>query len=195
MIIKKITFDETFKIWLDAEVGKIEGRDILAVAQAKGFSSITEWRLSTALRLGMDKKDWTLESIVNPNVTLPNVIIGPYQGWSKFFDNRLDTTFSQAMEIPAFLEWCKGHDRVIPLSHNFPQPTSVILFRKANGELIHIEGGHRMCAVAYCNKIGNPIKFLDDNSVTAAIAPINDDELDSLIEFLKLGTFNNPKTL
>lgn len=184
-----ITFDEVFKIWMDTEVGQIEGRDLLPVAQAKGFSSITEWRLNTALRLGMDKKEWVLEAIGDPNVTLPNVIIGPYQGWSKFFDNRLDMTFLQAMEIPDFFEWCRTHDRVMPLSENFPQPTSVILFRKENGELIHIEGGHRMCAIAFRSKLNNPIEFKLENSVTAAIATITDSELGGLIEFLKSGTF------
>ena len=187
---KKLTFDEVFKIWLDAEVTQIEGRDILTVAQSKGFNSIVEWRLKTALRLGMDTKKWTLETITNPNTTLPNIIVGPYQGWSKFFDNRLNTTFSQALEIPEFLAWCNTHDRIVPLSQNFPLPTSVILFRKANGELIHIEGGHRICAVAYRNKLGNPIDFQNKPPVTAAVALIEDNEVDGLIEFLKLGTLN-----
>ena len=184
-----ITFDEVFKIWHDAEVGQIEGRDILPVAKSKGFASIAEWRLATALRLEMDKKDWHLEILDDPDTVLPNIIIGPYQGWSKFFDNRITTTFAQALEIPAFLEWCHTHDRVAPLSKNFPLPTTVILFRKPTGELIHVEGGHRICAAAYAKKVGNPIDFNNKPPVTAAIAPISNDEISELIEFLKHGTF------
>lgn len=190
---KLITFDEVFKIWFDSEVMQIEGRNILPVAKSKGFNSIVEWRLATALRLGMDTKEWVLEAIPNPNEIFPNIIIGPYQGWSKFFDNRLQTTFAQALEIPEFLEWCQTHDRIIPISKNFPLPTTVILFRKESGELIHVEGGHRICAVAYRNKINQPINFDGRPSVTAAIAPISNDELDSLIEFLKQGTFKLQK--
>lgn len=186
---KKITFDEVFKFWFDAEVMQIEGRNILAVAQSKGFNSIVEWRLATALRLGMDVKEWTLETIENPNETLPKIIIGPYQGWSQFFKNRLSTTFMEAMEIPEFFEWCQTHDRVIPLTKNFPLPTTVILFRKTSGELIHIEGGHRICAIAYLNKIGEPLDFSNKALVTAAIADIADDEVHSLVEFLERGTF------
>jgi hypothetical protein len=185
---KKITFDEVFKIWLDAEVLQIEGRDILLLAQSKGFSSIAEWRLATALRFGLDTKEWSLEAIEQPNQTLPNIIVGPYQGWSQFFDNKLSTTFAQALEIPEFWEWCSTHDRVIPLSESFPLTNTFILLRKPSGELIHIEGGHRICAVAYRNKVGKPIDF-GSNMAYAAIAPINEEEIAKLIEFLQAGTF------
>jgi hypothetical protein len=190
---KLITFDEVFKIWLDAEVMQIEARDLLPVAKSKGFTSIAEYRLATALRLGMDTNEWTLETIDNPGEVFPNIIIGPYQGWSKFFENRMTTTFAQALEMPAFLEWCHTHDRIVPLSKNFPLPTRVILFRKKTGELVHVEGGHRICAVAYANKLGTPIDFENKPPVSAAIAPIKDEEIPHLIEFLKRGTFKQPK--
>lgn len=188
---KPISFDEVFKIWLDAEVLQIEGRNILPVAKSKGFNSIVEWRLSTALRLGMDTKEWTLETIENPNETIPKIIIGPYKGWSLFFENRLETSFTQALEIPEFFEWCQTHDRIVPIANNFPIPTTFILFRKTNGDLIHIEGGHRLCAVAYREKIGQPIKLVDSvnhSLVTAAIAAIGGDEITGLIKFLEQGT-------
>jgi hypothetical protein len=190
----KLTFDEVFKIWFDAEVTQIEGRDILPVAQSKGFNSIVEWRLSTALRLRMDKKDWELVSVNNPNEILPNIIIGPYQGWSKFFDNKLTTSFAEALEIPEFFEWVSTHDRIIPLSKDFPSPTTIILFQKENGDFICIEGTHRICAVAYKNKVGEPIE-LNNNSITAAIAQIKDSEIEELVGFLKEGTSKQPQQL
>ena len=186
-----ITFDQVFNLWLENEIDQIdqaETRGTLEIAKAKGFSSIAEWRLQTALRLGMDKKIWTLETIDHPNEALPNIIIGPYQGWSRFFDNRLETTFVQALEIPEFFDWCKTHDRIIPISINFPLPTSVILFRKPGGSLIHIEGGHRICAVAYRRKIGQPIDFAGKPAVKAAIAPVDEPEIGKMLEFLKRGT-------
>lgn len=186
--MKQLTFDEVFNIWLTDEVKQIEGRDILPVAKSKGFNSITEWRLNTALKLGLDKKDWNLETIDNPNQVLPKIIIGPYQGWLKFFEKNLTVTFAQAVDNDEFFKWCQTHDRIIPISENFPLPTTVILFRKENGDLIHIEGGHRICAVAYKQKIGEPINFEGKPEVKAAIAPISDDEIDKLVEFLKQGT-------
>jgi hypothetical protein len=185
---KQLTFDEVFLIWLKAEIEQIEGRDILSVAKDKGFNSIVEWRLATALRLGLDTKEWHWETFNNPAEQLPDIIIGPYQGWSKFFDNKIDTTFAQALEIPEFFEWCKTHDRVVPLSQNFPLSTTIILFRLPNGQLIHIEGGHRICAAAYANKIGQPINF-SNRKVTAAIADVGLEEIPKLIEFMTKGTF------
>ena len=124
---KQITFDEVFKMWLDAEATPVYGRNLLALARSKGFTSITGWRLDTAKRLGMDQKEWTLEVIENPNDVLPNIIVGPYKGWStqqgvEFFHNQLITTFAQALKIPIFLEWCSKHDRIIQISQNFPLP-------------------------------------------------------------------------
>lgn len=191
---KSITFDQVFKFWLDVEANSIEGRDILKVAQEKGFNSIAQWRLATALRLGMDTKQWVLETIADPNETLPKIIIGPYQGWSKFFENRLITTFEQALEIKEFFQWCQTHDRIIPISNNFPLPSMIILFRKPNGDLIHIEGGHRICAVAYSKKMGQPIEFVGKPPVTAAIADINHEEINKLVEFLIQGTFKQKTT-
>ena len=188
---KQISFDQVFLSWLKDEAMQIEGRDILPVAKSKGFNSIAEWRLATAIRLGMDTKEWTVEEIKDPNAELPNIIVGPYQGWSKFFNNELNTTFAAALEIPEFLEWCSSHDRIIPISQNFPSSTMLTLFRKDNGDLIHIEGGHRICAAAYMKKIGQPINFDSQFSVNAAIAPINDEEIENLKGFLSKGTFRN----
>lgn len=185
---QQTTFDEVFKIWLNNEVRGVEGRDLLPVAQQKGFTSVTEWRLSTALRLGMDTKEWHLETINNPNDTLPNVTVGPYQGWSKFFDNKLETTFAEALEIPEFKKWCDTHDRVIPMTKNFPLPSTIILYRRPDGRLIHIEGGHRMCAVAYAKKIGKPIDF-SIGTITAAIADISEGDIPKMLDFLQIGTF------
>lgn len=185
--MKQLTFDEVFKIWLDAEVGQIEGRDILPVAQEKGFTSITEWRLATALRLGLDKKQWNLEELSNPSDILPNIIVGPYRGWSQIFDNKLQTTFGQALEIPEFFEWCQTHDRVVPISENFPSGTTLIVLRKQNGQLLHIEGGHRICAASYAAKIGQPIDF-SNRKVFIAVADMTRENEIKFLEFLKLGT-------
>jgi hypothetical protein len=184
---KIISFDQVFKIWLEAEVEKLEGRDILPVAIAKGFTSIAEWRLATCLRMGMDKKAWRLEELNNPVEVIPNIIIGPYQGWSKFFENKLQTSYIQALDIPDFFEWVKKHDRIPWVIKNFPLETTLIVFKKPDGSLIHIEGGHRMCAVAYCNKIGQPIDFTD-RKVFLAVTDITEDEVPELLTQLRLGT-------
>ncbi|HMQ02004.1 MAG TPA: hypothetical protein PKD79_02975, partial [Candidatus Doudnabacteria bacterium] len=135
-------------------------------------------------------KQWVLEAVSDPAKTLPNIIVGPYQGWSKFFDNKLVTTFEEAMEIPEFFEWCQAHDRVVPLAKNFPLPTKLIVLRKENGQLIHIEGGHRICAVAFANKIGKPIDF-SKSEINIAVATINDEEIPQLLDFLRTGSSKN----
>jgi len=182
-----MTFDEVFKIWLDIEVGRKEGRNILPVAREKGFTSIAEWRLATALRLGMDKKEWQKVTIENPGEELPNIIVGPYTGWQRLLDHSLETTFGQAVEIPEFLEWCKTHDRIVPLAEKFPQETPVILYRRPDGKFIQVEGGHRICAVAYAKKIGKPIRF-NPNSITALVAEADQQDLENMRVFLNQGT-------
>jgi hypothetical protein len=186
-----LTFEEVFNIWMEAEESVIEGRDLLALAQSKGFESISAWRRSIALRLEMDRKEWKLETIKSPNEVLPQILVGPYQGWSRFFDNQLHTSYAQAVAIPEFLEWCHTHDRIIPISQNFPKHTTLILYRKPDGRLIHIEGGHRICAVAYRQELGSPIDFRE-RSVKAAVAEIDDVEIAKLLKFLEQGTSNQP---
>ena len=193
-----MTFDEVFKIWLDNEVPKADGRDLSSFVLTKGFTSIAQWRLTTALQFGMDKMKWHREVIDNPGEVLPNVIIGPYKGWSiqqgvEFFDNQLNTTFAEALEIKEFFDFCNNHDRIVPLAKHFPLPTSIILFRRPDGKFIHAEGGHRMCAVAYANKIGQPIVFENKPPVTAAVADITNDDFVHLLTFAKLGTDKNTR--
>lgn len=183
-----LTFDQVFAIWLINEVGNPGEVNLLPLANDKGFDSVSEWRLNTALRLGLDKKEWSLIEIENPTKVLPNILVGPYQGWSKFFDNKLTTSFLDALEIPEFFQWCKGHNRIPTIAENFPTPTTIILFRKSNGDFIHIEGGHRICAVAYANKVGMNL----DIKISAAVADISDEEIEKLIQFLKAGTNKQP---
>lgn len=80
MNTKSITFDDVFLYWLQVETNQIEGRDILSVAKQKGFNTIAEWRLMTAKRLGLDTKEWQEEIISDPEITIPKIIVGPYQG-------------------------------------------------------------------------------------------------------------------
>lgn len=186
---KPVRFDQVFHFWMQSEVNEIEGRDFLPVTKSKGFNSITEWRLSTALRLGMDTKEWSLEPVEDPNEIFPRVIIGPYQGWSTFLERKVATTFAEALEIPQFFEWISSHEKIHQLTQRFPSPSTVILFKKKDGSLIHIEGGHRMCAVAYAQKIGKPIYFPTPSPLTAAVATIEDSEMKKLFLLLKLGTY------
>jgi hypothetical protein len=182
------TFDHVFKTWLENELEPTDARDILKLARSKKFNSIAEWRLATAMRLGLDRKDWFVSEIENPNDALPKVIIGPFKGWSIHFENKLTTSFEQALEIDAFFQWCQGHNRIPRIAQDFPLPTQVILLQKPNGDLIHIEGGHRICAVAYAKKIGKPIDFAGKPPVTAAIAQVTEEEIATLQDFLKRGT-------
>lgn len=181
---QRLTFDQVFAIWLVNEVGNPEEVNYLPVAQEKGFDSVVEWRLSTALKLGLNTKEWFLSEVAAPEEVLPKIIIGPFKGWSQFFDNKFNTSFSEALEIPEFLKWCEGHDRIPQIAEHFPTPTTIILLRKQNGDLIHIEGGHRICAYAYAAKIGKPIEA----SVTAAIANVSDEEIEKLLLLLEEGT-------
>lgn len=186
-----LSFDEVFHLWMTEELKPSGKRDVLKFVQKqKGFSSITEWRLATALKLGLDKKQWELVKIKKTNKILPNVIIGPYQGWSKFFDNKITTTFANALKIPEFLEWCETHDRLKGMIKNFPKNSTIILFQKPNGEYIHIEGGHRICALALQIAMGEPIKFNKDEYMHAVIAQISTSEIAKLKQFLKSGTNN-----
>ncbi len=185
---KIITFDDVFLEWMKTEIGQIEGRNLLPVANEKGFSSVSEWRLATAIRLGLDKKQWREEIIENPADILPNIIIGPYQGWSKFFDNKLDITFKQALSNKDFFDWCASHDRIVPLSKSFPTTAALVVLRKSNGVLVHIEGGHRMCAVAYAEAINKPIDFENHSKLRLLVADFESDDEQIFLQFLQDGT-------
>lgn len=196
---KKLTFDQVFSIWMKAEQNQVDGPKYLPVAKARGFNSVTGWRRATATRLGMQNKQWHLEEIKNPEEVIANIIVGPYPGWSLFLKNKLHTTFKKAIELPKFFEWCKSHDRIPFIAEQFPLPTTLILFRRPNGELIHIEGGHRACAFVYAQKIGKPINLkqskekdklgnLKSNKIFAAIADIDENDEKVMLELLEKGT-------
>jgi hypothetical protein len=188
-----LTFDEVFHLWMEEELKPSGTRNVLEFVQKqKGFSSITEWRLNTALNLGLDKMKWQLIDIKDPNKTLPQVIVGPYQGWSKFFGNKFNTSFADAIKIPEFFEWCKTHDRINPIMKNFPKNSHIILLQKSNGDYIHIEGGHRICAITFAQALNKPIKFGKDRTIRAAIAKISNSQLAQLRKHLKEGS--NKKT-
>ncbi len=104
------------------------------------------------------------------------------------FDNKLDTSFSQALNNPDFVEWCKSHDRISLIADNFPLPTTIILYRRSDGKFICIEGNHRVCAVAYRDKIGKPITFTDKPPVSAVVADVTDEEVLRLIQVMNKGT-------
>lgn len=174
---QRLMFDQVFAIWLVNEVGNPEEGNYLSVAEEKGFSSVVEWRLDMALKFKLNTKEWFLTEIADPAETLPRIVIGPFKGWSKFFDNKLETTFEQALEIPEFYEWCVQHDRIPKIADHFPIPTTLILLRKPNGQLLHIEGGHRICAFSFAKKNGKAINA----EITAAIANITEDELAALV--------------
>lgn len=182
-----LSFEEVFGIWMDNEAVEVPGRNLLKVAQEKGFGTVRDWRMATALRLGMDAKEWRLFTVTDPNGFLPNVLMGPYQGWQQFMPQKLTASFADALNVKAFYEWCQTHDRVKHLAQNFPVPSTVILFKLPNGRFMQVEGGHRMCAVAYRVHKGQPIQF-PENTVRAAVADITDGEFQQLFVFLRQGT-------
>ncbi len=187
--MKQISFDEVFLLWLKEELKPHKNRNVLDfVKKEKGFSSLTEWRLNTALRLGLDKKSWNLKKISNPFKELPKTLIGPFPGWQKLLPTKLQYTFEEAVKLPSFLEWCKNHNRIQPILKNFPKESTIILLEKEDGRLIHIEGGHRICAIAYANAVNKPINLKHKPVIYAAIAKITNLEFKNLQKFLKVGT-------
>ena len=182
-----LSFEEVFGIWMDNEAVEVPGRNLLKVAQEKGFGTVRDWRMATALRLGMATKQWRIYAVTDPNGFLPNVLMGPYQGWQQYMPNKLTASFADALNVKVFYEWCKTHDRVQPLAKHFPLSTTVILYRLSDNRFLQIEGGHRMCAVAYRVHKGQPIQF-PENTVRAAVADITDTEFQQLFVFLRQGT-------
>ncbi len=187
------TFDHVFHLWMQEELKPHKERDVLKFVQKKkGYNSITEWRLAAALSMGLDKLSWKIMHIKNPNKELPRVIIGPYQGWSQFFTNRLTTRFEDALRIPEFIAWCKTHDRINPIMKNFPTSSTIILLQKENGDLIHIEGGHRICALTYAQVLGKPISFGKEKTIYACIAKVTNPQIALLKKYLKQGSHKKP---
>lgn len=188
-----LTFDQVFHIWMAEELKPHKNRNLLEFVQKqKGFSSITEWRLNTALELALDKLQWQLIDIKDPNKTLPEVLVGPFKGWSTFFDNQFKTSFKELVKIPEAKAWIKKHDRINPIMKNFPKSSTIILLQKPNGDYIHIEGGHRICATSYAQSLGKPIKFGKDRTIQAAVAKISNSQIAKLKKFLKQGTNKKP---
>jgi hypothetical protein len=177
-------FDQVFTKWLSAETEHPELVNYLPIAEEKGFNSVAEWRLATAKRLYLDTKEWQEIEIVDPQAFVPDIIIGPYLGWSMFLDDEVKTSFKDALDMEDFYAWVEAHDRIPKIAHNLPLTTHVILLKTTAGAYIHIEGGHRICAFSYAvkNNLSVNTKF------TASVAAIPDEERRNLTTFLTTGT-------
>jgi hypothetical protein len=184
------TFDHLFAYWIQEE---LKTPNLIEVAKSKGYNNISQWRLDTAIRLGLPEKRWQIIEVLDYMQIVPNIIIGPFQGWNALIpkDQQLTISFAEALNNnEEFYTWVLSNQRIIDIQENYPPAATFIVFKlKESGRYIHIEGGHRICAIALSAKQGREVR----TKVNLAMAEIDSIEVPKLHHFLLDGTFKQNK--
>ena len=168
--IEKISWEEIFQAWKNREANNLGW--INCATKIKGWPDWESWRRFSASLINAENRAWSLYEITEPNLFLPNMIIGPFSGWQKFLPEKNKLSFREALEIPEFFEQFSHHAKVLDFVNNFHGDSQFIgVVLADNNKIVCLEGHHRAVAIALAEKLSRPIKF--DGKITIALADLN----------------------
>jgi len=152
-LIKPLTASQVFDIWREIEEPLEHWR---GVWQSKGFKSWEDWRHTTHAPLFEKELNWNLYKVNEPAKSVPEWRGGMFHGWSKWFYNSFQ-------EKPPFLKdllahpGVNNHWYVREIANNFPSPTTLTALRMPNGDIVVVEGMHRVCAITMLAHDNKPL--------------------------------------
>ncbi len=184
ILLRKINWTTVFANWKSRETSS---ESWVKLAKSKGWESWDQWRLHTTSQLQLELRKWQLYKFNDPYNQVPEMLIGPYQGWQKHFHEKNKHSFISAVQVAQFYNWASNHQGIKNISNNLPFTTEMIGLKKEDGTIVCIDGSHRGAAIALVNKKGVNINFTH-TSVNIALAEISDHELVLLDKALKRGT-------
>lgn len=183
------TWAEVFEGWRSREANNPGW--VCTATEIKGWPDWESWRKFTASQIGAEKRLWKLHEFTDPMNDIPEMLVGPYQGWQSKLPEKNKYSFEELLDIQENYEFFKKHSGVAALINNFPCPTEFIgLVREDNGKVVCLEGHHRATAVALAKKEG---KKIDCKNIRIALTRLPKDECLILDEVLRRGTSKTPK--
>jgi hypothetical protein len=188
-LIRPTTWPETFENWSSKEAS--DPSWIHCATQIKGWPDWHSWRNFTAEQFDAQNLDWNLYEFDNPMKEIPEMLMGPFQGWQNRMPTQNTATFNDLIDLPSQMKYWSSVEKIISLIENFPQGTQLIgLIREDIDKIICLEGHHRATALTIADRMGQTISL--KNPPLIALAKITGDIDKKLTEILERGTSKTP---
>ena len=183
--LKQTTWKNVFATWKQHE-GSDPAWQKFAVEE-RGFDSWEAWRSAQSEKVHAADLDWNIYTITNPNDFILDLLLGPFRGWQKFFEEKLQHTVQDIVDKE--FDWINNHNKTKELRKNFPEKTQFIgLYLPWVNKMMLYEGHHRAAAITVAKKVGTPLVF--DNLPTIALAEIKQENWKFLEALLEQGNGN-----
>lgn len=141
--IKNLIWEEVFDIW---EKNEASDPSWIKHAQTRGFKTWREWRETMVPALNLDRLEWSLYQIKNPNQIVPLFHSGPFKAWSMFYNGKSSVLFKDLIQQKSV----QSNNRLQKMISNFPTESSIIGVNTRSNNIVIIEGMHRCLALSYC---------------------------------------------
>lgn len=185
--ISDTTWSEVFKKWEEREG---EDSSWLEVAKQKGWDNWKEWREYTASQFDAESRDWEVFEFENPLAEVPEILIGPYTGWQKRFEQKNIHTFKDMIEREDYRNEFLNNPGLKSMMDAMPFEITFIGVRKADGSIVLIDGHHRATMMTILAYQGNDLDF-SSTPIRIALTDLGEDADSILDHMLKKGT-NKP---
>lgn len=183
--LEDTSWDDVFEKWRGREAA--DPGWIQCATEVKGWPDWESWRRFSAELLGAEQLEWRRYLVENPEIELPALLVGPFQGWQNRLNVKNAASFADMMADPVQAAFFSQHEKVRSMMANFPAPTELIAVqRDDSGKIVCIEGHHRSAAVALGTVLGQAVQFT--GPVTLALARLPTERVQVLEEMLRRGS-------
>lgn len=174
--LRNSTWEEIFQVWKTHE-----GSDpawIKFAREVKGWPDWETWRRHSVEKIQPEKRNWDIFEITDLESDIPTMLLGPYEGWQKFFASKNTASFEDLLKNPEAYEFFSKHEKILALFDNFPVNSQFIgLKREDSGKIVLIEGHHRAAAIVIARKNGVNISLPKSNTIAIALLAVSEIEL------------------
>ena len=183
--VRSLGWGEVFAGWKEREAHNFSW--VECATRIKGWPNWESWRVHTALQLHLQDRAWALYEVKDPQVFLPNLLMGPFNGWQKYTEEKNTVSFAELLALPEPQDFFLHHSAVVSLMKQFPAPTELIgLVREDHKKIVCVEGHHRAAAVTLGQILKTPVRL--SGSVFIALATLAGDETFLLDKTLEQGS-------
>jgi len=189
--MKKIgntTWEEVFAGWAESEENNPAWKE--CATAKKGWADWRSWRGHTAAQLKLADRNWALYEFDDPISEIPSLLVGPFTSWQARLRTSNQETFQDLLASPENLIWADDYDVIKQIRDNLPFDTTVIGLQRADtGQIVLVEGHHRVTAIALSSVKEDEVDFTKTR-VRIALATLEESELHLLDNALRQGSAN-----